>query len=386
MHEQKRKREDGDPDAPRSMVFKIGKNIGKSLQELVLDFRKVMEPNTASKLQERPSNSVKDFSAMAGPLKVSHLVIFTRSESSPNMRIARHPDGPTLYFHILGYTLSESIRKAHKKQRPISHDTPLAPPLLVLSGFSQKKKHDVLLRTVLQNMFPAISPDTTNIEDMKRVLLFKKVDAEKEEDEYIEMRHYYISLQDRGLSKAVRYFTGKGRSVRSLNGGKVSGVPNMAKMEDVSEFLLNAQGYVSDSEAESDVMSETGSQTTTDSRNKFTKQKAVKLYELGPRMRLDFYKAVDGHEDGNVVYHKYIHKTEAEVQAHLQKQKAKEAEKAKRRAEQEENLKRKEAEKESRKRQKPEQEFEGMDSDNEEEEDDNDDEEDHNPEDDILAA
>ena len=69
-------------------VFKIVndkfcKNIfrgktGKFVKELASDFRQVMEPYTASNIKVRPKNVVKDFVHIAGVMKVSHLVMFTK--------------------------------------------------------------------------------------------------------------------------------------------------------------------------------------------------------------------------------------------------------------------------------------------------------------------
>ncbi len=90
---------DGDADeaarAPHSFVVHRG-SVGKSVQELVRDFRKVMEPNTASNVKVRPRNVVKDFVHVAGVLGVSHLCMFTKTERGPYLKLARFPRGPTL--------------------------------------------------------------------------------------------------------------------------------------------------------------------------------------------------------------------------------------------------------------------------------------------------
>jgi ribosome biogenesis protein SSF1/2 len=161
-------------------------------------------------------------------------------------------------------------------------------------------------------MFPPISPEYTTVESIKRVLLFHKVKSESDTEEYIDMRHYLITTRQTGLSKAVRYLTGMGGSARAKNTQRVAGAPDMSKMEDVSEFLLNASGYASDSEAESDIMSDFESQTS-ESSGRATRQKAVKLIEVGPRMRLQFYKAEDGHNKGNVVFHLYVNRTKVSL-------------------------------------------------------------------------
>ena len=88
--------------APHSFVVPLGKT-GKCVRELVADFRKVMEPYTASNIKPRPGNVVKDYVQVAGPLNVSHMIGFTKTDLGPYIKIARFPRGPTLtfrYFHV----------------------------------------------------------------------------------------------------------------------------------------------------------------------------------------------------------------------------------------------------------------------------------------------
>lgn len=89
--------EDEVSKAPHSFVVPLGKT-GKCVRELVTDFRKVMEPFTASKIKPRPGNVVKDYVQIAGPLNVSHMVAFTKTEIGPYIKFARFPRGPTLTY------------------------------------------------------------------------------------------------------------------------------------------------------------------------------------------------------------------------------------------------------------------------------------------------
>ena len=74
--------------APHSFVMHRGKT-GKSVQELTADFRKVMEPYTATNLKVRPQNVIKDFVNLAGVLNVSHMVMFTRTDRGPYVKFSR---------------------------------------------------------------------------------------------------------------------------------------------------------------------------------------------------------------------------------------------------------------------------------------------------------
>ena len=103
-------------NAPKSMVIRIGAGeVGPSVSQLVKDTRLMMEPGTASRLKERRANRLRDYLTMAGPLGVSHLMLFSRSESgNTNMRLAITPRGPTLHFNVEKYSLCKDIRKALK--------------------------------------------------------------------------------------------------------------------------------------------------------------------------------------------------------------------------------------------------------------------------------
>lgn len=92
---------DGEEDevskAPHSFVVPLGKT-GKCVRELVADFRRVMEPFTASRIKPRPGNVVKDYVQIAGPLNVTHMVGFTKTDLGPYIKFARFPRGPTLTY------------------------------------------------------------------------------------------------------------------------------------------------------------------------------------------------------------------------------------------------------------------------------------------------
>lgn len=42
-------------------------------------------------------------------------------------------------------------------------------------------------------------------------------------------------------------------------------------------------------------------------------QSAMKLTELGPRLTLEIFKVEQGVNEGDVLYHKFVHKTPAEA-------------------------------------------------------------------------
>lgn len=127
--------------APKSMIIRIGAGeVGPSVSQLVKDVRRMMEPGTASRLKERRANRLRDYLTMAGPLGVSHLMLFSRSESgNTNMRLAITPRGPTLHFNVEKYSLCKDIRKALKHPKGGGKEYLSAPlvGLLLLSYFQE---------------------------------------------------------------------------------------------------------------------------------------------------------------------------------------------------------------------------------------------------------
>jgi ribosome biogenesis protein SSF1/2 len=118
---------------PKSMVLRIGAGeVGGSVSQLVKDVRQVMEPETASRLKERRTNRLKDYVVMAGPLGVTHLLLFSKSTSgNTNLRLAVSPRGPTLHFRVDNYSLCKDIFKSQRHPK-FSPDLHLNPPLVSL--------------------------------------------------------------------------------------------------------------------------------------------------------------------------------------------------------------------------------------------------------------
>jgi ribosome biogenesis protein SSF1/2 len=113
---------------PKSFVIKHGQ-VGSSLAQLVRDVRKVMEPNTASRLRERSRNKLKDYLTLAPALQVTHLLAFTLTPIAPSFRIVRLSAGPTLSFRVERYSLVKDILKASRRSRSIGMEY-LSPPLV----------------------------------------------------------------------------------------------------------------------------------------------------------------------------------------------------------------------------------------------------------------
>jgi len=67
---------------------------------------------------------------VAGPLGISHFMIFSATERSKYLKICRTPRGPTLSFRVHKYTLSREVAAAQKAPRAPPNAF-LSPPLVV---------------------------------------------------------------------------------------------------------------------------------------------------------------------------------------------------------------------------------------------------------------
>ncbi|CCG83639.1 Brix domain-containing protein C1B9.03c [Taphrina deformans PYCC 5710] len=331
---------------PKTMVIQTSSaTTGKALSQLTKDTRLMMAPNTAVRLKERKNNKLRDYTTMTGPLGVTHLLLFNQSTSGPTLRIARTPRGPTLFFRVREYSLSKDLNKIIRNPKSPGIEFQHA-PLLVLNNFSSgtSKEHpeEELLRTTFQNMFPALNTNTASLNTMKRVVLLHRLKNEPGSD--IELRHYAINTRLLGQDKKMK------KIVSGESRKRNDAVPDLSKLNDVSEFLLGA-GYDSASESEYEEDSKISVEPTkavrvkredsADTGTSGGEQRGVKLVELGPRMTFSLYKVTSDVSAGAVLYHRDISLTSSELakqeKHHEQAARIKEV----RKAEQIKNVKRK---------------------------------------------
>lgn len=68
-------------------------------------------------LQEKKRNNLRDFLNVAGPMGVTHFFILSKTASSPYLRVATTPQGPTLTFKIHEYSLAADIARSQLHPR-----------------------------------------------------------------------------------------------------------------------------------------------------------------------------------------------------------------------------------------------------------------------------
>ncbi|KAM7361833.1 brix domain-containing protein peter pan [Cochliomyia hominivorax] len=283
-------------EAPHSFIIHRGLSC-PYITDLTLDFRKIMEPFTASELKEKKMNRIKDFVAVSSFFHVSHMGIFNKAATQLSFKILRLPRGPTLTFKVHQFTLARDIISANKKQY-VDEDIFKHSPLVVMNNFTGDGKHLKLMAHTFQNMFPAINLAEVNIATIRRCVLF----SYNPQTSLVEMRHYSIQVVPVGLTKGVK----------KLVLGKI---PNLSKCEDISDFIMQ-DGNASESEAEDDENSQVVlPQTLKRKGNLENNKSAVQLYEIGPRMTMQLMKIEEGLLTGEVLYHDHIVKTEEEKEA-----------------------------------------------------------------------
>lgn len=292
---------------------------------------------------------------MAGPLGVSHLLLFSRSNTgNTNLRLALTPRGPTLHFRVDRYSLAKDVQKAQKYPKS-SRQEYLTPPLLVMNNFISPPspngseatfpKHlETLTTTIFQSLFPPIFPQSTPLSSIRRVLLLNRELTKSSSDSSsadpghytINLRHYAIMTKRTGLSRGIRKLNAADRLSRERK--KKGGFLNLGRLDDVADYLLDPSaaggGFTSGSESEVETDAEVEVMETNarkvlskkqvnDMRSKNVKvgqpgataveKRGVKVVEIGPRMKLRMTKVEEGVCGGKVMWHEYLSKSKEEV-------------------------------------------------------------------------
>jgi ribosome biogenesis protein SSF1/2 len=258
-------------------------------------------------------------------------------------------------------------------------------PLLVMNNFltsdaererlgdkAPPKHLEKLVTDMFQGLFPPIQPHTTPLHTIKRVLLLNREPPSEENGSCtISLRHYAITTKITGVPKAIRRLYAAEKLLGSKN-EKKRAIPDLGKLGDVADYMLDpsAAGYTSASETEPDTEGENevevsapvrqkvlsrkekerlrAGETPTNARARGDKprveKRAVKLVELGPRMKLRLTKVEEDVCSGKIMWHEFITKSKAEVADLEKKWAVRHKEREERRRVQKENVEKKRAE------------------------------------------
>jgi len=213
-------------NAPRSFIFKQG-SVVDSVEALIDNLRMVMEPFTATRLQESRKNKLKDFVAVAGALGVTHFITFHQSDFGTNIRFTRTPRGPTLTFRAQSYCLVKDVLNSQKRPHTPGIEFQHS-PLVVLNGFSGTEPFKQVLAAFFQNMFPAINVQKLKLKECRRVVIFnleQSADAEDGEVNVdVDVRHYLITASPVELNRPLK------KIVKAK-------IPRLGKLQDISDFV-----------------------------------------------------------------------------------------------------------------------------------------------------
>ena len=230
-----------------------------------------------------------------------------------------------------------------------------------LAGKPKEKQLESLTQTMFNAMFPIITPTTTKLEKIKRILLLKR---ERQEDGtfVVNLRHYAITQRRTATSKRIKRLDPQEQKKRGRRG---AALPNLGQLEDAADYVLNPEdgSYTSASDTDLDTDNEVEVvQTSTRKvlskkemdkmRNRENKdhsakvrtnveKRAIKLVELGPRMKLRIVKVEEGLSEGRVMWNEFVTKSKAEEKELDQKWDEKRKLKEERRQQQKENVERK---------------------------------------------
>lgn len=310
--------------APHSFVFHRG-HVGKTVKELVKDMRQIMEPYTASRLKVRKKNVMKDFLTQAGPLHVSHFIVFTKTDIATYMRLICVPRGPTLTFKVNEFTLARDVLSFQK--HPDVESKLFNNHAVMVTNMPADNMENKLMNVTFKNMFPSINPNTVKLNNMRRTVL---VNYDKE-TKSVDVRHFTMKVVPTGISRAMKKLM-KPR------------LPDMSRHTDIADVFLDKGLSDSEGEQEGPHSQVTVSQNIKDRGVARNATNAIRLKEIGPRLNLSLIKIEEGFEAGNVLYHALVQKTPADIEALKKIKEQKKKEKLARKQRQEANvLKKKEA-------------------------------------------
>lgn len=154
--------------APHSFVLHRGLPC-LYISEITRDFRRMMEPFTASALKERKNNKIKDFVSLSGVFHVSHMCVFNKTKNQLSFKVSRLPRGPTLTFKVHQFTLAKDVIATMRRQF-VDEESFHQAPLIIQNNFTGEGKHLKLMASTFQNMFPTINLAT--VRDFNQKFLF----------------------------------------------------------------------------------------------------------------------------------------------------------------------------------------------------------------------
>lgn len=337
-----KKIEEGEYDkVPKTFVLKRGE-ISKELRDIVHNMREVFYPYTAMNMKEGQNEKIKNLMKLSANFNVSSMQMFSSTEKSNMLKIAKTPTGPTFTFKITKYTNNTDLQELLPRNKKMDSKN-LGCPLLICNGFTSKKERESvktdddstmnnlgqsdqdLQNTMFNNLFPPIAISKSDPKKLKRCCQVDYDGATQSMD----FRHYYIRQTHTGINNKIK---------KQVN---TSRIPDQSKAMDFADYFTGNVGYASDSDVDQ-IPNSKIELDQMDNKGDVNKEKVnLRLYEVGPRLNLKLVKIEEGFLGGSVFFHRFKKFNAAEVEAQKKKQKNKLQLKSARKLAQEENVKEK---------------------------------------------
>jgi len=278
---------------------------------------------------------MKDYFGVAGKLGISHFWLVSCTERGAYLRVGKYPRGPTLTFHLEGFSLSKDVKGSQRRPLSLESNDMKEPPLLVLNNFTNGPDHVNIMATVFENMFPKLDVKVVALSNVRRVIL---VDYDSQ-TETVSIRHFLLRATLAGLSKPVRSMVVRHK------------IPHLKGLKDISQIAEEGgAGFVSsDSEGEGPEESQVNLPQNLGRTKRKGGKTTLRLRDVGPRLTMKLVKIEELFCEGKVFYHAYVHRSAEEAFEMQRRHDMRKEEKARRRKEQEENVKRKQLLKQKRK-------------------------------------
>lgn len=267
--------------------------VGKILTQLVGDVRKLMAPNTFSKLRESKRNAVEDFVQVAGSLGASHLIRISNNEKNVgHMHLSRIPAGPCFDLKIDRFSLVSDLRSQIQSGGvAMSRDDEQFAPVAILNGFKNTDDQFArLLSEAVRGLLPPIDIAKINVKTCRRVILFNfDSDAQR-----LSIRHYRIGLSKKSVAALP---TGQSCGV-ILNARKSSKIPNLGNLVSIADLVTPKAIEEGEAEAQVEIYS-----------RKSNKKTSLLLTEIGPRVDATLSRVMSGVEEGTILFSKFAPET-----------------------------------------------------------------------------
>ena len=103
---------------------------------------------------------MKDFLSVAGPLHVTHFIVFTKTDVGTYMKLLCVPRGPTLTFKVNEFSLTKDVLSFQK--HPDVESRLFTNHAVMVTNIPSDNMEHRLMNVTFKNMFPSINPNSVS--------------------------------------------------------------------------------------------------------------------------------------------------------------------------------------------------------------------------------